>query len=106
MPISRLAAYWSGIRNRSLSALEEGVTNDASDRWRDGSNLPAVPSADDDARRNGLAAQRVSSQQVLAACTCQGREGCSRIDYDEVKVCARYGSVNELHRAALAEHLL
>ena len=93
-------------RNRSQSALEEGVTDDASDRWSDGSNLAAVATADDDASGNGLAAHCVGSQQVLAACTCQGREGCGRIDYDEVKVCARYGSVNELHRAALTEHLL
>lgn len=44
-------------RNRSQSALEEGVTDDASDAWSDGRNLTAVPSADDDASRHGLAAQ-------------------------------------------------
>ena len=93
-------------RNRSLSALEEGVTDDASDRWSDGSNLAAVATADDYSSRHGLAAQRVRSQQVLAASTCEGREGCGRVDHNEVKVCARYGSVNELHRTALAEHLL
>ena len=86
--------------------LQECISDDASDRRSNRSNLPAVPSADDDASGNGLAAHCVGSQQVLAACTCEGREGCGRIDHNEVKVCARYGSVNELHRAALAEHLL
>jgi|APGre2960657373_1045057.scaffolds.fasta_scaffold61814_2 hypothetical protein len=93
-------------RNRSLSALQEGVTDDASDRRSDRRNLAAVATADDDASGHGLAAHSVGSQQVLAACTCEGRKGCGRIDYDKVKVCARYGSVNELHRAALTEHLL
>ena len=86
--------------------LEEGVTDDASDRRSDRSNLPAVSSADDNASGNGLAAHSIGSQQVLAACTCQGREGCGGIHHDEVKVLARYRSVHESHGTALTEHLL
>ena len=97
---------WVSVTVAYEHRLQECISDDASDRRSDGSNLAAVATADDDTRRYGLAAHSVGSQQVLASCTCEGREGCGRIDYDEVKVCARYGSVNELHRTALAEHLL
>ena len=43
-------------RNRSLSALQEGITDDASDAWSDGRNLPAIATADDDTSGHGLAA--------------------------------------------------
>ena len=94
-------------RSRILSAwLEEGISDDASDRRSDGRNLAAVSSADDDASGHGLAAQSVSGQQVFASRTREGREGSGGIHHDEVKVLARYRSVHESHGTALAEHLL
>ena len=86
--------------------LQECISDDRAYRWSDRSNFAAVATADDDASGHGLAAHSIGSQQVLATSTREGREGCGRIDHNEVKVCARYGSVNELHRAALTEHLL
>ena len=86
--------------------LEEGVTNDATDRRSDRRNLAAVPSADDDASGHGLAAHCVSGQQIFASRTRQGRKSCGGVHHDKVIVLARDGSVHEFHRAALTEHLL
>ena len=47
--------------------LEKCISDDATHRWSDGRNLAAVPSADDYSSGHGLAAQRVSGQQVFAS---------------------------------------